>query len=323
MIGASGTQSASVADPLRQPAIESRIRAIACRCAEAVAPHGSSIDHVAFPCIRNPRLVNPARTWVPPPFSRLPLRFDVDALRGALALLPSDAWRPHFNTGYYEGDWSGIALRAHDDAFTPLAPGQGEARPTAHCDAFWQAQLARLDTALHSARLLRLGPGGRIREHRDYDLGGDDGDLRIHVPIVSDERVDFLLDGRKVPMQAGECWFLDLSRPHRVENHGGLARIHLVVDCARSPWIEAQIDAGLADTPPSQPSRGSEAFAAFRAHVHAHPALEDELATLTDTEAFLDAVLASASEAGFGFEREEVRVAMAQARRDWVRQWRA
>ena len=323
MIGASGTQSASVADPLRQPAIESRIRAIACRCAEAVAPHGSSIDHVAFPCIRNPRLVNPARTWVPPPFSRLPLRFDVDPLRGALALLPSDAWRPHFNTGYYEGDWSGIALRAHDDAFTPLAPGQGEARPTAHCDAFWQAQLARLDTALHSARLLRLGPGGRIREHRDYDLGGDDGDLRIHVPIVTDERVDFLLDGRKVPMQAGECWFLDLSRPHRVENHGGLARIHLVVDCARSPWIEAQIDAGLADTPPSQPSRGSEAFAAFRAHVHAHPALEDELATLTDTEAFLDAVLASASEAGFGFEREEVRVAMAQARRDWVRQWRA
>lgn len=323
MIGASGTQSASVADPLRQPAIESRIRAIACRCAEAVAPHGSSIDHVAFPCIRNPRLVNPARTWVPPPFSRLPLRFDVDALRGALALLPSDAWRPHFNTGYYEGDWSGIALRAHDDAFTPLAPGQGEARPTAHCDAFWQAQLARLDTALHSARLLRLGPGGRIREHRDYDLGGDDGDLRIHVPIVTDERVDFLLDGRKVPMQAGECWFIDLSRPHRVENHGGLARIHLVVDCARSPWIEAQIDAGLADTPPSQPSRGSEAFAAFRAHVHAHPALEDELATLTDTEAFLDAVLASASEAGFGFEREEVRVAMAQARRDWVRQWRA
>jgi hypothetical protein len=323
VIGASGTQSASVADPLRQPAIESRIRAIACRCAEAVAPHGSSIDHVAFPCIRNPRLVNPARTWVPPPFSRLPLRFDVDALRGALALLPSDAWRPHFNTGYYEGDWSGIALRAHDDAFTPLAPGQGEARPTAHCDAFWQAQLARLDTALHSARLLRLGPGGRIREHRDYDLGGDDGDLRIHVPIVTDERVDFLLDGRKVPMQAGECWFLDLSRPHRVENHGGLARIHLVVDCARSPWIEAQIDAGLADTPPSQPSRGSEAFAAFRAHVHAHPALEDELATLTDTEAFLDAVLASASEAGFGFEREEVRVAMAQARRDWVRQWRA
>ncbi|HEX7769523.1 MAG TPA: aspartyl/asparaginyl beta-hydroxylase domain-containing protein [Dokdonella sp.] len=262
-------------------------------------------------------------SWVPPAFARLPLRFDVDALRSAVAALPADAWLPHFNTGYYEGDWSGIALRSHEDAVTPLAPGQGEVRPTAHCDVFWQAQLARLETRLHGARLLRLGPGARIREHRDYDLGGPDGDLRIHVPIVTDERVDFLLDGRKVPMQAGECWFLDLSRPHRVENHGGMARIHLVIDCVRSPWIEAQIDAGVADTPPSQPSRGSEAFAAFRAYVHAHPALEGELAAQADTEAFLDAVLASAAGAGFGFEREEVRVAMAQARRDWTRQWRA
>jgi hypothetical protein len=275
-----------------------------------------------FPAFRNPHIVNPARSWVPPAFARLPLRFDVDALRLAVAEFPAEAWRPHFNTGYYEGDWSGIALRSHEDAFTPLAPGQGKVRPTAHCDAFWQAQLAKLETGLHSARLLRLGSGGRIREHRDYDLGGADGDLRIHVPIVTDERVDFLLGGRKVPMQAGECWFLDLSRPHRVENHGGVARIHLVVDCARSPWIEAQIDAGLADTPPSQPSRGGAAFAAFRAHVHAHPALEAELAAHAGTEAFLDAVIESASGAGFGFEREEVRVAMAQARRDWTRQWR-
>ena len=276
-----------------------------------------------FPASGHRTLVNPARSWVPPAFARLPLRFDVDALRVAVASLPTDAWRPHFNTGYYEGDWSGIALRSHEDAFTPLAPGQGETRPTAHCDAFWQAQLAELETALHSARLLRLGPGARIREHRDYDLGAPDGDLRIHVPIVTDDRVDFLLDGRKVPMQAGECWFLDLSRPHRVENHGGLARIHLVVDCARSPWIEAQIDAGLADTPASQPSRGSEAFAAFRAHVHAHPPLEAELAAHADTEVFLDAVVACASGAGFGFDREEVRVAMAQSRREWNRQWRA
>ena len=257
-----------------------------------------------------------------PPFARLPLRFDVDALRSAVAALPSEAWLPHFNTGYYEGDWSGIALRSHEDAFTPLAPGQGRTQPTAYCDAFWQGQLARLETGLHSARLLRLGPGGCIREHRDYDLGQPDGDLRIHVPIVTDAQVDFLLDGRRVPMQAGECWFLDLSRPHRVENHGGVARVHLVVDCGRSPWIEEQILAGLVDTPPSQPSRGSEAFASFRAYVHAHPALEVELAAHEDTESFLAAVLASATDAGYRFSREEVCVAMAQGRRDWSEQWR-
>lgn len=260
-------------------------------------------------------------SFAPPPFARLPLRFDAEALRRAVAALPEQAWLPHFNTGYYEGDWSGVALRSHDDAPMPLAPGQGGTRPTAYCDAFWQGQLTRLGTDLHSARLLRLGPGGCIREHRDYDLGQPDGDLRIHIPIVTDEWVDFLLDGCRIPMQAGECWFLDLSRPHRVENHGGVARVHLVVDCARSRWLEQQILAGLADTPPSRPSRGSEAFAAFRAYVHGRPALEAELAAHDDTEAFLGAVLALAVEAGYHFSREEVCVAMAQGRRDWSQQW--
>lgn len=261
-------------------------------------------------------------SFAPPPFARLPLRFDAEALRFAVARLPAQAWLPHFNTGYYEGDWSGVALRSHDGAAMPLVPGSGEARPTAHCDAFWQSQLARLETDLRSARLLRLGPGGCIREHCDHDLGLPDADLRIHVPIVTDAHVDFLLDGRRIPMQAGECWFLDLSRPHRVENHGGVARIHLVVDCARSPWLEAQVVAGLADTPPDQLSRGSEAFAAFRAHVHAHPALEADLAAHDDTDAFTAAVLAAAGETGFRFSHEELRAAMAQTRREWNRQWR-
>ncbi|MHB1058530.1 MAG: aspartyl/asparaginyl beta-hydroxylase domain-containing protein [Rhodanobacter sp.] len=256
-----------------------------------------------------------------PSCSRLPLRFDIEALRAAVAALPRDAWRSHFNTGYYEGDWSGIALHAFDDAPLPLAPSQGETRPTAHCDAFWSAQLARFETGLRGARLLRLGPGGRIREHRDYDLGLPDGDLRVHVPIITDAQVDFLLDGRRIPMQAGECWFLDLSLPHRVENRGGIERVHLVVDCRRSPWIESQIAAGLADTPPSQPSHGSQAFAAFRALVHDDAALQAELAAHDDVEAFLDAVLARAADAGNRFSRDDLRAAMARGRRDWRAQW--
>ncbi|HEV2682451.1 MAG TPA: aspartyl/asparaginyl beta-hydroxylase domain-containing protein [Rhodanobacter sp.] len=256
-----------------------------------------------------------------PPYARLPLRFDAEALRTAVIALPEDAWQPHFNTGYYDGDWSGVALRAFDDALLPLAPGSGEVRNTAHCDAFWNAQLARLETDLRSARLLRLGPGGCIREHHDYDLGRPDGDLRVHIPIVTDAQMDFLLDGRRVPMQVGECWFLDLSRPHRVENHGGCARIHLVVDCRPSPWLAAQIAAGIPATPTSQPSRGNEAFAAFRTHVHADPALEAMLADHHDTETFLHAVLALATETGHRFGREDVRAAMAQGRRDWIEQW--
>lgn len=258
-----------------------------------------------------------------PACARLPLRFPLAPLRAAVAALPADAWLPHFNTGYYEGDWSGVALRAFAQAGSPLAPGTGAMHDTEWCNAFWHTQLARFETELRSVRLLRLGPGGIIREHRDDDLGLPDSDLRLHVPIVTDPQVDFLLDGERVPMQAGECWFLDLSRPHRVENHGGTARVHLVLDCRRSPWLDAQIARGLPDTPPREPSRGGLAFAAFRAHVHAHPELERQLATHTDHATFVDAVLALAAQAGHVFDAQDVRAAMAQGRRDWREQWQA
>lgn len=260
-------------------------------------------------------------TFALPPCSRLPLRFDTAALHAAVAALPDAAWQPHFNTGYYEGDWSGIALLAPVDAPLPLAPGPGAARPTGWCDAFWQRQLARLETTVRSARLLRLGPGGCIREHHDYDLGLPDSDLRLHVPIVTDAQVEFLLDGQQVPMQPGECWFLDLSRPHRAENHGGLVRIHLVLDCRPSPWLQAQIERGLADTPARRPSRGSEALAAFHARLQADPALEAALAAHDDADTFIQAVLAHAAAAGLHFSREELRTAMARGRRDWSEQW--
>lgn len=258
-----------------------------------------------------------------PMLARLPLRFDAASLQAAVAALPAQAWQAHFNTGYYEGEWSGVALLAPADAPTPLAPGQGAPRAGAHCDTFWQDQLARFETTVCNARLLRLGAGARIREHRDYDLGLPDSDLRLHVPIATDENVEFLLDGRRVPMRPGECWFLDLSRPHRVDNFGGRPRVHLVLDCRPSPWLLAQIAAGAADTPACQPGRGSAAFAAFRAHVHAHPELEATLAEPCDADAFVASALALAAAAGFRFGREDVLAAMAEGKRSWRAQWRA
>ena len=256
-----------------------------------------------------------------PALARLPLRFDAARLQAAVAALPAQAWQAHFNSGYYEGEWSGVPLLAPADAATPLAPGRGAPGAGAYCDAFWRAQLSRLQAPMRSARLLRLGPGARIREHRDYDLGLPDGDLRLHVPVATDACVEFLLDGRRVPMRPGECWFLDLSLPHRVDNSGGQDRIHLVLDCRRSPWLLAQIAAGLDDTPPCLPGRGAAALAAFRAHVHADAALEASLASHRDMDAFVEATLAAA--ANFRFDRDDLLAAMAEGRRAWRSQWRA
>lgn len=43
---------------------------------------------------------------------KLPFTFDPSALLAALEKIGADEWIPHFNPQYYEGLWSGVALRS-------------------------------------------------------------------------------------------------------------------------------------------------------------------------------------------------------------------
>lgn len=259
-----------------------------------------------------------------PRCSRLPLIARLPALRAALERVPEGAWQHHFNTGYYEGEWSGVALIAPADAPLPLAPGQGEpVRSTWwQGEDAWHAVLGLFRTPIRSARLLRLGAGARIHEHCDPDLGQPGGDLRLHVPLLSPPGVEFLVDGLQVPMKPGECWFIDLSRPHRVDNPGPGARVHLVLDCAPNHWLRQQVAAGLADTPALRPGRAERAFAAFRERVAGDPALAERLRRITDAHLFHEEVVRLAHGLGLDFSAREVKSAMRQGKRTWYDQWR-
>jgi len=258
-----------------------------------------------------------------PAFSRLPVAVDLPLLLQALAAIDEDMWRGHFNNAYYAGDWSGVALISAADALTELAPGRGEPLLRAPWlrDVRWQQGLRDLPLDIVSARLLRLGPGGQIHEHRDYDLGGPDADLRLHIPLVSPPHVDFMLDGQRMPMAAGECWFLDLSRPHRVDNRDTQARIHLVLDCRPSGWLEQAISDGVATTP--RPDVGHGFFAPFKALVESDPQLSKTLQGMQDSEVFIARALELGAERGLPFTREELRAAMRDGRRRWNEQWSA
>ncbi|HWH11843.1 MAG TPA: aspartyl/asparaginyl beta-hydroxylase domain-containing protein [Solirubrobacteraceae bacterium] len=175
---------------------------------------------------------------------RIRLPVDVDALAADVEGLSAKEWVPHFNTGYYEGDWSGVALRS--SAGAPLAlypdptaePGDWAATEAlGRCPAL-ATLLDEFDCELQSVRLLALGPGARIREHRDYRLGYDDGELRIHIPVTTSPDVEFIHDGERVAMAAGEVWYLDFNLPHSVANPGDARRVHLVIDCVLNPWLD-------------------------------------------------------------------------------------
>ncbi|MGE8146389.1 aspartyl/asparaginyl beta-hydroxylase domain-containing protein [Pseudomonas frederiksbergensis] len=256
-------------------------------------------------------------------FSRLPVTVDLPLLLQALAAIGENAWHGHFNTAYFAGEWSGVALISAADALTELSPGLGEPllRTPWLRDVRWQQALRDLPLEIVSARLLRLGPGGQIHEHRDYDLGEPDADLRLHIPLLSPPHVDFMLDGQRMPMAAGECWFLDLSRPHRVDNRDRSARVHLVLDCRPSAWLEQAIIEGLPTTP--APDIGAGALLQFQRLVAGDVELSKTLQGLADTEVFITRTLELAAERGLVFSREELRAAMRNGRRQWNAQWNA
>ena len=185
--------------------------------------------------------------------ARLPWRFDADRLGADVDGLAPEDWVPHFNTRYYEGDWSGAALRSVGGQ-----PGRLYPDPTASTDFADTPLLARCPGAqavletfrcpLLAVRFLRLGPGSRIKEHSDLNLGFEDGEVRIHVPVSTDPAVDFRLAGQRVDMAAGEAWYLDLNLPHSVLNGGARPRVHLVVDCRVDDWL-GRLLAGALDRP--------------------------------------------------------------------------
>lgn len=187
---------------------------------------------------------------------KLPLNLTPIHLKTDLARIHPDEWVPHFNTSYYEGDWSGVALRAVGGRAGQLYPD-----PTATDDfadtpilarcPYFQEVLAAFHCPLTSARLLKLAAGSSIREHKDYKLGLEDGEMRVHIPIVTNVDVAFFLAGEQVIMQEGEAWYLNLNLPHRVENHSHTDRIHLVIDCVVNDWARELFPPEMAQTPMS------------------------------------------------------------------------
>lgn len=175
----------------------------------------------------------------------MPFVFDAAAAAREALDLPPAAWERHFNSDYYVGDWSGAALRSSGGSVALYAEPQGAAAfsdtPFMRTCPSIAAQLSVFKCPLNSVRLLRLGPGARVREHRDYGLELSTGEARLHVPIVSAGGAHFILNAKPVPMRPGECWYVDVNSPHSVCNEGSAPRIHLVIDCIADDWLKGML----------------------------------------------------------------------------------
>jgi hypothetical protein len=174
----------------------------------------------------------------------LPFRFDAAGLQRDLEGFLSTEFVPHFNIHQYAGDWSAIPLRSVGGAVDHIFPDPEQSQSFA--DTPWMDRCPSVKSVLRSfscpllaVRFLRLRAGSIIKEHRDYELGFDDGEVRLHVPVLTNPDVEFILKGNRIVMQEGECWYLNVNFPHKVANGGSTDRVHLVIDCAVNDWLRA------------------------------------------------------------------------------------
>lgn len=174
----------------------------------------------------------------------LPFQFDPSALEIDLRRCKKFDFLKNYVPANYDGDDYILPLRSVEGSlhFPAAAPNQTERyKDTAaleQCTYFKEV----IDTFLcnkEAVRLMNLPAGRVINKHIDYNCGYEDGIFRVHIPIITNDDVHFILNNKRLTMRPGEACYTNVNLPHSVANKGETNRIHLVMDCIRNDWSDA------------------------------------------------------------------------------------
>ncbi|MDF1698372.1 MAG: aspartyl/asparaginyl beta-hydroxylase domain-containing protein [Saprospiraceae bacterium] len=177
-----------------------------------------------------------------PKFLKFPFQFDAERLVDDLNSISEHDWSPQIYKMNYSGKWTSLALispNGKNDTFSTSNARQGT-RPTAILEKspYFKEVFATFQSPFITARLLRLNAHSEIKPHRDFKLGYEDNNFRLHIPIITNAQVEFVMEGEQIVMQAGECWYTNVNYTHSVANRSDQDRIHLVIDCERNEWSD-------------------------------------------------------------------------------------
>ena len=177
-------------------------------------------------------------------------RFDALLMQQEVHELEKDFWKPHYNISQYEGGWTTLSLRAINGNTDNGVSIQSSSlqKNMAYQDTPLLNQCTYISKVVDffecekmSVRLMKLQAGAIIKTHTDYDMSFEEGEARFHIPVISNPDVSFFIEEEKIPMLQGECWYLNLSLKHRVQNFGAIDRIHLVIDCVVNDWVKMML----------------------------------------------------------------------------------
>ncbi len=162
---------------------------------------------------------------------------DSSALREAVLAQPRSVWeaQPHRQNSYeVHKQTESIVLVFCDGPVNDLAVSK---------ESGWQALAEHAVPVMHDiierfypkggviirAMAAKLLAGGRITPHFDSHISFRQSH-RIHVPLTTNPRVRFMIDGRPYRLQVGEAYEINNQKTHSVMNSGKEDRITFIFD---------------------------------------------------------------------------------------------
>ena len=187
------------------------------------------------------------------PSLRLPMTFDQEGLERDLETSMAVSWPVEEPFGikdfvgsdvtiFHDGQWKGLALRSQDGDWRRTDPGGPGLKPYANTEVLENTPVFReivesFQCHLRTVRLSFLPAGVNIEEHCDTFHAFRYGQIRMHVPVVTHPDVVLMIAGERCVWKAGELWYGDFSRLHRVENKSPQHRVHLIIDATINEWL--------------------------------------------------------------------------------------
>lgn len=163
---------------------------------------------------------------------------DISTLREAILGLDDAAWREdeyRQKEFYVHGQTRSIVLVSIDQDYWPervISRGPGWKRLADVAEPVIQEIIEKhypIDGEVIRSMAASLLAGGKIKAHNDVHESFHCGH-RIHVPITTNPRVWFTIDGRPYQLEVGQAYELNNQKQHSVVNRGAEDRITFIFD---------------------------------------------------------------------------------------------
>ncbi len=147
--------------------------------------------------------------------------------------------------------WSAISLRGYGKDIYQIGKGgvlgTGEVDELQDTSLFRELKIHRIlekiPAETERVRLMKLKAGTKISKHNDrVDKDIKSGKIiRLHIPVITHKKILMKSWLKNLTVETnfkrGECWWLDVSRAHEVNNNSDVDRVHLVIDIFNNDTI--------------------------------------------------------------------------------------